>query len=104
MLTTAPVLSLKDASLLRQANFIDGQWVQADNRNTLEVKNPATGELVGEVPAMGPSETRRAIEAAHRAFRGWRALLAHERSAMLRKLSELMLANTGDLAQIMTAE
>ena len=73
MLKTVPALSLTDPSLLLQANYIDGKWVQADSGATTEVKNPATGELMGEVPAMGPAETRRAIEAAHRAFPAWRA-------------------------------
>jgi len=68
------------------------------------VKNPATFEAIGEVPAMGTAETRRAIEAANRAFPAWRAMLAKERRAILRKLSDLMLANTDDLGVIMTAE
>jgi len=68
------------------------------------VKNPATGEAIGEVPALGAAETRRAIEAAHRAQPAWRAMLAKERSAILRKLNDLMLASTEDLAVIMTAE
>jgi succinate-semialdehyde dehydrogenase/glutarate-semialdehyde dehydrogenase len=53
---------------------------------------------------MGTAETRRAIDAAHRAQPAWRAMLAKERAAILRKLYELMLANTDDLATIMTAE
>jgi len=104
MLKTVPVLSLADPGLLRQANYIDGQWVGADNGATLAVNNPATGDLVGEVPAMGAVETKRAIEAAQRAYPAWRALLAGERSAILRKISDLMMQNTEDLALIMTAE
>jgi succinate-semialdehyde dehydrogenase / glutarate-semialdehyde dehydrogenase len=104
MLKTVPVLSLADPSLLRQANYIDGKWVGADNGATLAVNNPATGDLVGEVPAMGAAETKRAIEAAQRAYPAWRALLAGERSAILRKISDLMIQNTEDLALIMTAE
>jgi succinate-semialdehyde dehydrogenase/glutarate-semialdehyde dehydrogenase len=104
MLKTVPVLSLADPSLLRQANYIDGKWVGADNGATLPVNNPATGDLVGEVPAMGAAETKRAIEAAQRAYPAWRALLAGERSTILRKISDLMLQNTEDLALIMTAE
>lgn len=100
---TAP-LELKDPSLFRQANFIDGKWVEADSGKTFDVVNPATGEVLGKVPAMGAAETRRAIEAAHRAQPAWRALLAKERAAILRKLYELMLANADDLALIMTAE
>jgi succinate-semialdehyde dehydrogenase/glutarate-semialdehyde dehydrogenase len=104
MLNQTSPLPLKDPTLLRQANTIDGRWVQADNGATFVVNNPATGEAIGEVPAMGVAETRRAIEAAHRAQPAWRALLAKERAAVLRKLYELMLANQEDLAIIMTSE
>ncbi len=98
------MLTLKDPTLLRQANYIDAKWVQADNGATLKVHNPSTGALVGEVPALGTAETRRAIEAAHRAQPAWRALLAKERAAIIRRLFDLMIANTEDLAIIMTAE
>jgi succinate-semialdehyde dehydrogenase/glutarate-semialdehyde dehydrogenase len=98
------MLTLHDPTLLRQANYIDGKWLQADSGATLKVLNPSTGVLVGEVPALGTAETRRAIEAAHRAQPAWRAMLAKERAAIIRKLFELMIANTEDLAVIMTAE
>jgi succinate-semialdehyde dehydrogenase/glutarate-semialdehyde dehydrogenase len=104
MLDTLAKLPLKDPELFRQANCIDGQWVQADGGKTIAVRNPSTGEVVGQVPAMGAAETRRAIEAAHRAQPAWRAMLAKERSAILRRLFDLMLENTDDLAAIMTAE
>jgi succinate-semialdehyde dehydrogenase / glutarate-semialdehyde dehydrogenase len=104
MITAVPTLQLSDPSLLRQANYIDGKWVQADSGKSVAVRNPATGELVGEVPAMGAAETRRAIEAANRAYPAWRARLASERSAILRKLFDLMIENIEDLALIMTAE
>jgi succinate-semialdehyde dehydrogenase/glutarate-semialdehyde dehydrogenase len=104
VLNPASPLPLKDPTLLRQANYIDGKWVEADNGKTVIVKNPATQEPIGEVPAMGAAETRRAIDAAHRAQPAWRAMLAKERAAILRKLYDLMLANTDDLATIMTAE
>ena len=104
MLNPVSPLPLRDPSLFRQTNCIDGKWVEADSGRTLVVKNPATGEAIGEVPALGAAETRRAIEAAARAYPAWRAMLAKERGAILRKLSDLMLANTEDLAVIMTAE
>ncbi|MBU8546081.1 MULTISPECIES: NADP-dependent succinate-semialdehyde dehydrogenase [Roseomonadaceae] len=104
MLDTVQNLPLKDPELFRQANCINGQWVQADSGKTIAVRNPATGEVIGQVPAMGVAETRRAIEAAQAAFAGWRAMLAKDRAAILRKLNDLMLANTDDLAAIMTAE
>ena len=104
MLNPASPLPLKDPTLFRQANFIDGKWVEADSGKTIVVRNPATGEAIGEVPAMGTAETRRAIDAAHRAQPAWRAHTAKERAAILRRLNDLMLANAGDLAVIMTAE
>jgi succinate-semialdehyde dehydrogenase/glutarate-semialdehyde dehydrogenase len=104
MLDVTAKLPLKDPELFRQANCINGQWVQADSGKTIAVRNPATGEVIGQVPAMGVAETRRAIEAAQAAFAGWRAMLAKDRAAILRKLNDLMLANTDDLAAIMTAE
>ena len=104
MLNPVSPLPLKDPSLLRQANLIDGKWVEADNGRTLTVRNPATGETIGTVPALGAVETRRAIEAANRALPGWRSMLAKERAAVLRRLFDLMLENQDDLAVILTAE
>ena len=104
MLNPATPLPLKDPSLLRQANYIGGKWVEADSGKTLMVKNPATGEPIGEVPAIGAAQTRRAIEAAHAAQPAWRALTAGERAVLLRKLHGLMMENQEDLAVIMTAE
>jgi len=100
---TAP-LPLKDPGLFRQVCCIGGEWVQAASGKTLTVRNPATHAVIGEVPALGAAETRQAIEAAARAFPAWRAMLAKERAAILRKLFTLMLENTEDLAVIMTAE
>ncbi|MFJ4256330.1 NAD-dependent succinate-semialdehyde dehydrogenase [Pseudomonas monteilii] len=97
-------MQLKDPSLLRQAMLINGGWVQADSGQSIEVRNPATGELVAHVPNGGERETRRAIEAAERAMKGWRKTLPKERAKVLRKLYDLMLENLDDLAKIMTAE
>ncbi|MBU9641147.1 NAD-dependent succinate-semialdehyde dehydrogenase [Burkholderia gladioli] len=97
-------LTLKDPGLLRQAMLINGEWVQADNGQTLDVRNPATGELVARVPNGGAAETRRAIAAADVAMRQWRATLPKHRSEVLRALYNLMLGHIDDLALIMTAE
>ncbi len=97
-------LPLKDRGLLREAMLIDGEWVQADSGQTLEVRDPATGQLVARVPNGGAAETRRAIAAADRAMQGWRKTLPKERSKVLRKLYDLMLEHIEDLAVIMTAE
>ena len=103
-MSSAHNLQLKDPDLLREAMLIDGQWVQAENGQTIEVRNPATGELVARVPNGGTSETRRAVAAAERAMKSWRKTLPKERSKVLRKLFDLMLENIDDLAKIMTAE
>jgi succinate-semialdehyde dehydrogenase/glutarate-semialdehyde dehydrogenase len=104
MLNPAAPLALKDPSLFRQACYVGGRWIEAESGRTLTVVNPATGEPLGSVPALGQAETRRAIEAAQAAYPAWRAMTAKERAAILRRLHELMLANADDLAAIMTAE
>jgi len=98
------MLRLKDAELLRQQAYIDGAWASADGGATHAVTNPATGERLGTVPDMGAGETRRAIEAARKAFPAWAAKTAKERAAVLRRWHDLMLAHQDDLALLMTAE
>jgi succinate-semialdehyde dehydrogenase/glutarate-semialdehyde dehydrogenase len=95
---------LKDPSLLREQCYIDGKWQDADNGATHAVNNPATGRRIGTSPVMGAAETKRAIAAADAAWPAWRAKTAKERSAVLRKWFELMLANVDDLALILTTE
>jgi succinate-semialdehyde dehydrogenase/glutarate-semialdehyde dehydrogenase len=95
---------LKDPSLFRQQCYIDGAWVGADSGKTIAVTNPANGAVLGTIPNMGAAETRRAIEAANAALPAWRAKLAKERSVILRRWFDLMMANQEDLARIMTAE
>ena len=97
-------LSLNDPSLFRQQCYVGGSWIDADNDETIDVTNPATGEVLGTIPKLGTGETRRAIAAAHEAFPKWRGLLAKERSALLRGLRDLMMENQEDLAALMTAE
>ena len=95
---------LKDPSLFRQQAYVDGAWVDADGRGTVDVDDPATGRKLGTVPDMGAAETRRAIEAANRAWPEWRAKTGKERAAILRRWFDLMMANQDDLGAIMTAE
>ncbi|WP_312593103.1 NADP-dependent succinate-semialdehyde dehydrogenase [Stutzerimonas nitrititolerans] len=97
-------MQLKDSSLFRQQAYVDGAWLDADGGQTLEVNNPAGGEVLGTVPKMGAAETRRAIEAAERALPAWRDLTAKERSQTLRRWFELIMQNQEDLARLMTLE
>src|SRR5580700_379435 len=97
-------MQLQDQKLFRQQGYVDGKWVDALNRGTIVVDNPATGERLGTVPRMGAEETRQAIEAADKALPAWRGKTAKERAQIMRKWFDLMMANQDDLAQLMTAE
>ena len=97
-------MQLNDSSLFRQQSYIDGAWCDADSGEVLDVRNPATGEVIGTIPRMGAPETRRAIEAAGKAMVGWRAKTAKERAKILRKWFDLMMENQEDLAVLMTCE
>ena len=90
--------------LLREACYIDGEWVKADSGETINVTNPATGEVLGTVPNCGAAETRRAVEAANRAWPAWRAKTAKERAVILRRWYELIMANQDELARLLTLE
>ncbi len=94
----------KTSHFMREANLIDGEWVQADSGATIDVTNPATGLKIGTVPKSGKAETRRAIEAAERAFRTFRKTSALDRSKLLRKLHDAIMDNQDALAELLTLE
>jgi succinate-semialdehyde dehydrogenase/glutarate-semialdehyde dehydrogenase len=90
--------------LLLGQGFIDGRWVDADDGATFDVRDPATGAVLAAVPRMGAAETRRAIEAAHRALPAWRSMLARDRARVMRRWADLMLDRQEELAALLTAE
>ena len=94
---------MKNSELLRDTCLINGEWIAASGAR-IDVRNPATGDLVGTVPSFGAVETRRAIDAAQAAFHPWRAKTAAERAKILRRWFELMMENQEDLARLMTLE
>jgi len=98
------VQELNTPSLFRQQCFVAGVWCDADEGAVVAVNNPATGELLGNIPRMGAAETRRAIEAANAAWPQWRATPARERATILRRWYTLMHEHADDLARIMTRE
>jgi len=91
-------------TLLKELGYIGGAWVAGDAGRSYAVRNPATGAQLANVPRMGASEARRAIEAAAAALPAWRARVAKERSNLLRRWYELILANKEELATLMTLE
>ena len=93
-----------EMTLLRQQAYVAGRWIEADDRASMPVTNPATGAVLGQVPALGEVETVRAIEAAQAALPGWRAQTAAARSVILRRWFELILAHQLELARLMTLE
>ena len=97
-------MQLNDKELLREACYINGKWVTADDGATREIVNPANGLVLARVPSMGTTEVRRAIELAETALFSWREKSAAERSGILRRWYELILQNQDDLAVIMTQE
>jgi succinate-semialdehyde dehydrogenase/glutarate-semialdehyde dehydrogenase len=96
---------LKDPSLVREATLVGGDWVEAAGApKTFAVRNPANGRTIANVPEIGVEGTRRAVEAAHAAQKPWAARSAKERSQVLRRWYDLIIANLDDLATILTAE
>jgi succinate-semialdehyde dehydrogenase/glutarate-semialdehyde dehydrogenase len=97
-------MKLADAALLRDAAFVNGAWIGADSGATYAVRDPATGEELARAPRLGAAETRRAVEAAAAAQPAWRARVARERGAILRRFAELCAENEADLALLITRE
>lgn len=97
-------MQLNDPKLLRNQCYVNGEWIGAANGRTNPVSNPATGEVIGTVPQLDTTATRRAIDAAAAAFPTWAARTAKQRAVILRRWFDLLMANQEDLAQLMTAE
>ncbi|WP_210397527.1 NAD-dependent succinate-semialdehyde dehydrogenase [Motiliproteus sediminis] len=97
-------MQLSDSSLLQRRAYIDGRWSDAADQRTFFVTNPANGKIIAEVADLSAADVTRAIGAADAAWAGWRALTGKERSAILRRWFELIMAAQEDLAILMTTE
>lgn len=97
-------MQLADPALFRQQCYVNGEWVDAHDGAVVAVNNPADDAQLGTVPMLGAAETRQAIAAAAAALPAWRSTTAKARAQVLRRLHDLMLAHTDDLARLMTAE
>jgi succinate-semialdehyde dehydrogenase/glutarate-semialdehyde dehydrogenase len=96
--------ALADPALLRGHCYVDGTWSEAVHGVRFPVIDPATGLTIATVPMCGAAEARRAITAAATAWPSWRARTARERSTILRRWNDLMLAHIDDLALLLTTE
>ena len=101
-MTASPLSQLKDPSLLQTDALINGQWIQGASR--FDIVDPATGHKLADVANLGPKDAEAAIAAANAAWPAWKAKTAKERSIILRKWFDLLMANQDDIARIMTAE
>src|SRR4051812_637217 len=97
-------MQLRNKNLFRQQCYVDGKWIDADNKKTFSVENPFDQSILGSVPECGASETKRAIEAAQSAFEKWRMLTAKQRSELMWRWAALIEENKEDLATLMTLE
>jgi len=95
---------IRDQELFREACYINGRWRPAVGGASIPVDDPATGDIIGAVPKFGRAETREAIDAAAAAQPDWRRRTAMERAVILRRWSDLIVANQDDLARLMTLE
>ena len=93
---------LKDKSLFREEAYIAGRWTGSTKK--IDVTNPANGQVIGTVPALGRAETADAIKSAETAQKQWAATPAKQRAQILRRWFELMMEHQDDLGRIMTAE
>lgn len=103
-MTTTFDIAVGDTSLFSENILVGGAWVEAQSGQTIAVTNPATGAVIGHVPAAGAAETAAAIEAASKALPDWRRRTAQDRATLLERWHDLMLQHANDLAAIMTLE
>jgi succinate-semialdehyde dehydrogenase / glutarate-semialdehyde dehydrogenase len=102
--TTDLASMLKRPDLLCQQAFVGGQWVDAADGKTFEVRNPARGDVIARLPDLSRPEIAQAIDAAHVSQKGWAAKTGKERAKILHRWYELMMEHQEDLAVLMTAE
>jgi succinate-semialdehyde dehydrogenase / glutarate-semialdehyde dehydrogenase len=98
------VIGLKDPSLLVSQAYVAGEWIDAPDGKSIPVTDPFDGALIAHVPDLGPEAARRAIDKAHEVQKDWAKRTAKERSQVLRRWYDLILANADDLALILTSE
>lgn len=95
-------MSSLNQDLAREACYIGGKWITTQKTTT--ITNPATGENLGQVPDCGRKEAAEAIEAANKAWPGWRSLPSVERANILSRWADLVLNHEDELARILTME
>ena len=97
-------MDISNKKLFKQQCFINGEWIDSEDNQVLEVNNPATQDILGTIPNCGKNETKIAILAAEKSWTNWKSKTAKERSGILKKWFRLIEENHEDLSKIMTFE
>lgn len=95
---------LRSFSLMRDKNFIGGEWVTATSNKTFEVTNPANDKVIGSAQDSSSADAEKAIQVASQTFSKWAVVPAKEKSNLLRSLLKLVNSHSDELAKLMTAE
>jgi succinate-semialdehyde dehydrogenase / glutarate-semialdehyde dehydrogenase len=101
--TAPPELGRADGGELAQL-FVGGEWREADSGRRVQIRDPASGDLVGEAALGGRDDARAALEAAQAAFRGWADTTAQERAAILHRAAALLRERIWEIARVLTLE
>src|SRR3954452_24067008 len=90
--------------IVRDTVYIDGAWVASDGKDTIDVENPATEEVIGRIPSGTATDVDRAVQAARAAQDAWAATSPEERGKSLTRLQEAVTAHHGEIAQTIAKE
>jgi len=85
-------------------NYIDGEWVESKSQTTLEIMNPASGQLLGRVPAGSGADVEFAARKAHKAYQSWKDVPAIQRVQYLFKMKQILEQHADEIAEICTNE
>ena len=95
---------VNNMSLKYVKNYINGEWIEPENRGYLDIENPSTGQVIGKTPLSTAAEANRAIDAAAKAFIRWSRTPASRRVQSIYKLVELLRDNEEKIARVLVEE
>ncbi|HRO26466.1 MAG TPA: aldehyde dehydrogenase family protein, partial [Luteimonas sp.] len=97
-------LTLQRPDLLRSRHYVAGSWCQAIGGARYDIEDPALAQAFASVPDADALDANAAVEAAHAAFPGWRAVPARDRSRILARWNALLLEHAQDLGRLISRE
>ncbi|WP_354401968.1 NAD-dependent succinate-semialdehyde dehydrogenase [Variovorax sp. OAS795] len=97
-------LTLERTDLMTARQLIGDEWREASDGRRLDVTDPATGDVFASVPDGSAADARAAVDAAHAAFPGWRAVPAKQRAQVIKRWNDLVMAHQEDLGRLISRE